>query len=459
MASGSGGDFADSIPPASSSSPPPTPPSSQSGSPPPPQPGNPELWVGEAGKLPSQLAGPGTGPGLGEATRSGKRCSEPERREPGLPPPPTGTEAGKNSHTSEAAHSPSALAGVWAPVRGFLLARVHKRSLVESFGFQDQEKLLSATSPFPPAASALPIPSASPPTRVRGLPPPTCGPPIPQRPARGLSFSSHPASSPTTPKPAVTLHPVPSWGEEQPPLRAACPPGPQPLLETSPRSQPGQLRALYPGEERIPGNLMAAGGRTVVEGGTTRAPFRPCRRGLEGGATWRESQPPGKKAGRFRCDSEPSPPRSPHLRVLSRFLWWKAGPQGATGSPRPWRTRCGQYRVGAGDPFAEPGALPTPSPGPPGSAGLPSPPVRPGRGTQAERRPVGAEGGRPAFPPSAPTARPQRPEASVISVPSATPPSGLFPERMRHRRAKAGKPAPDSQVLPPGPARSASLPR
>ena len=117
------------------------------------------------------------------------------------------------------------------------------------------------------------------------------------------------------------------------------------------------------------------------------APFRPGRRGLEGGATWRESQPPAKKAGRFRWDSEPSPPRSPHLRVLSRFLRWKAGPQGATGSPRPWRARCGQNRVGAGDPSPEPGALPTPSPGPPGSVGRSQPLSRgPGGGQGLPRR-------------------------------------------------------------------------
>lgn len=52
------------------------------------------------------------------------------------------------------------------------------------------------------------------------------------------------------------------------------------------------------------------------------------RRSLEGCATRRESQPPGRTAGRFCCDSDPRPPRNPCLRVPDRFLWWKADQHG-----------------------------------------------------------------------------------------------------------------------------------
>lgn len=113
--------------------------------------------------------------------------------------------------------------------------------------------------------------------------------------------------------------------------------------------QPGQVRALHPGKKQIRGNwggrhtvkapreeMVASGNfrgnrqtnpffhtsaplllpaieeETLEKGepvGLSRpwrldsAPFRPCQGGLEGGATWREPQLPGKMAARFRWDS------------------------------------------------------------------------------------------------------------------------------------------------------------
>lgn len=99
------------------------------------------------------------------------------------------------------------------------------------------------------------------------------------------------------------------------------------------------------------------------------APFRPCQGGLEGGATWRAPRLPGKMAARFRWDLEPGPPRSPHLRVLSRFPGPKAGPARGTGNPRPRRPR--PRRAGSARlpwrTLPESGALPYASSGRPGS--------------------------------------------------------------------------------------------
>lgn len=95
------------------------------------------------------------------------------------------------------------------------------------------------------------------------------------------------------------------------------------------------------------------------------APFRRCLRGLKGGAARRESQLPGKTAGQFLRDADSTMPRGPQFRVPNGFPKWKAGPEGTTGSPGPWRRHCGQNRVSAGDPSLRPGA--------PGSAGRSQP--------------------------------------------------------------------------------------
>lgn len=85
----------------------------------------------------------------------------------------------------------------------------------------------------PPPLSAGGLSSPHPP----GLPsnpgskqhPAHCGFPHPQRPAQSPNFSSHPASPPS---PSLCDSTRFLAGDQS----AACPPGPQPLLESSPRS-------------------------------------------------------------------------------------------------------------------------------------------------------------------------------------------------------------------------------